>query len=328
MNRDKPMVIDAQSLQDFQSCHRRHRIAQDWMPRRWYPKSLFVHCLRHALLDLCNGKSPEEAANEHKTRLLELAADPGMDTIGSNPYTLAKDYCAMIDTIVRSEFRSLQPEIPKLEELPDIALMDGHSWKFSARKGTDGNLHRWVFWDSFSDERLTKELHGWHCFGDMALAKMPMLLHIVIIGRLHGGRPQSPWARGWRSDFMRKKIRFKKRDSSAFNAKFKKVYFADIPQQNPDEWVDCMWADDEAQSLIHKIRVKLPPDKVLADTKRQIVVESFNMSDLRTAHHLIPMSRGACDGWIPCPFQHVCFREDAGGSIEGLGIYKRKEKPQ
>jgi len=74
--------------------------------------------------------------------------------------------------------------------------------------------------------------------------------------------------------------------------------------------------------------VKLPGPSVLADTARQIMQEGRAMQELvlekgSTTYLALPMSRGACDNLIPCPFQPLCY-SSGNVQIEDLGLFQRR----
>ena len=329
------MLLDAASLTSLQSCPRRYLLERHWRAAKWQPKSLLYHCLRGAMEHLCRGGDAKAAADLARTRLLELAADPGMDTApGVNPYALALDFCAMIDTIVRSEWRSLQPEPPQLVEAEAVALCERHQWRVSARQDSASAtraLHRWVFWDSYSDAKLSAELHSWAVFGEVALAGVPMQLHIISVGRMVDGRMESPWAACVKHPKFPNVLRFGRRGTAkgkSFTNTFQRMRLSDMPQQSPDEWVDAMWRDGVAQQLRRSVQVQVPPPEACGDALRQVLAEADRMQAMAKMQYAEPpMSRAACDGgWTPCPFQVLCHRaEPVAAGLVGAEGFRRRE---
>jgi hypothetical protein len=317
------MILTAESLTAAQACQRKGALtAEGWRPQRWLPKALFTHLLRFAITKICQGERPEDMAAWAEGQMLELAASPGLEVV-ADPYTVAKDYAAMLHVIIRSQFRSLQPRVPVLHELPLYRLSASCYWRFNSLQDESGELHRWVVWEAMSDERLSRELHGWATFGDITLARAHLVLHVILIGRRpSGGRQESGWARCWSSSMG---IRFRRKTADAkssskrhkpnydFDPFWKKQWLSDMRGQSPDEWVDQMWRDGEAQELTRRLEVKRPAAAVCAETERQLAEESERLLFMQLESKpwwKLPMSRGACDSFAPCAFQSACYQPD------------------
>jgi hypothetical protein len=325
------MIIDASLLTSSQLCRRRYVLEMEqWVPLRWQPRSLLNHCLRIGIAELCLGLPAAEAAKTAQAELLEHAANPGMDTKrGVDPYTLAMDYCAMLQTVLRNEFRSLQPHIPQLHLLPNAPVSVNCEWRFTAQQDDKGMLHRWVFWDAYSEDRLSRELHSWFCFGDIAMAKAPMMLHVILLGRRgQSGRQESPWCRAYRlTSWPTLKVRFKRRGNRGFAEGWKPTWLADNPDLSADVWVDQLWLDGVAQTLTRRLNVTKPLEPLLRDARQQIAQESERIAflHLEQPHYLqLPMSRAACDLWVPCPFQALCHRADVVRDPADTGLYHKR----
>jgi hypothetical protein len=165
------------------------------------------------------------------------------------------------------------------------------------------------------------------------MARVPMMLHVVEIGRERKGRRASPWARAWTHPTAPKGLlpyRFRNKDGSKPNH-WNPVYLADDLNLDIDEWVEELWTEGQAQDLMRHVDVRVPSDSICSDTFSQIVAEAAAMRELladhdRTTFRRLPMSRGSCDGIVPCPWQDACYSESTLIQLDSLGIYTRRRK--
>jgi hypothetical protein len=318
------LTIDAHTLTLFQGCRRRFLLDHDYRAVLWRPHSLFSACLRAAILELSKGADVAETAIEARARFMQTAANPGMDAQGDT-YTLAKDYCCLLDTVLRAVAHE---GVPKLSEVPPTRLNSSLAWRFLSHIDDSGTLHRWITVDSWTEADLARELHGWYVFGDMAMAQALLTLHVIVIGQTRGGRRASLWARAWQHPSMPNlRIRFRRSEGQSFNG-WKPYRMADHPDVDPDAWVEQMYKEGAAQELMHTVKVKLPTADILSDTARQVMQEARAMQELAlergsTTWMALPMSRGVCDGLVPCPFQPVCYSSQVI-DIETLGLFQAR----
>jgi hypothetical protein len=316
------LTIDAHSLTLYQSCRRRFLLDHDYRPVLWRPHSLFNACLRAGILELSKGADVAETAIDARARFMQTAANPGMDARGDT-YTLAKDYCALLDTVLRAV---AYERVPKLSEVPPARLNSSIAWRFLSHADESGTLHRWITVDSWGEDDLARELHGWYVFGDMAMAQQPMVLHVIVVGQVRAGRRASLWARAWQHPSIPTlRIRFRRSEGQSFNG-WKPYRIADHHDVDADAWVEQMYKEGAAQELMRTVNVKLPGPDVLSDTARQVMTEARAMQELAlergsTTYLALPMSRGACDGLVPCPFQSVCYSTNISNPKD-LGLYQ------
>jgi hypothetical protein len=323
------LTIDAATIAEYQSCRRRFVLSHDYRPIKWRPKSLFDACLRAGIQMLSTGADAASVATDATSRFMQTAANPGMDMRG-NPYIVAKDYCAMLETVLRAIERT-RPA--KMSELPPTRFNSQVSWRFLSHADDTGTLHRWVTVSSWGEDDIARELHGWHVFGDMVMARAPMVLHVIEIGQIRTGRGiarrASLWARAWRHPTMASlRIRFRRNDGEGFQG-WQPYYLADHADADPAEWVDAMWKENAAQPLMHDINVRLPGAEVIEDTQRQILWEATGMREMArdrgsSTWMALPMSRASCDGMIPCPFQAACYQSEPI-DIETLNLFQSRE---
>jgi len=321
------MILDAASLTVLQACPRRFLLESDWIALRWRAKSLFDACLRIHIPAITNGTGADRAAADAKMRFLQAAANPGLDLpYGSDSYKIAKDYAVMLDTVLRA---ATKWNLPKLKDSPAVRLNSAVEWQPLAGVDDKGELHRFVTVDRWTEEDLARELHGWYVFGDVAATGKPMMIHAVEIGQMRGGRRASAWARGWKHPTMPNlKMHFARKDGSTFKG-WTPVYLADHADMDPEEWVELMHREGVAQGLVRHVGVEVPADGVQQDTIRQIMQEAARagvlISERRsTSWRAMPMSRGACDGLVPCPWQGACHAEVTDPATTGL--YQLKSK--
>ena len=97
------MILDARTLTTLQSCPRRFLLEADYEVLRWRPKALLDACLRRGIAAISNGADAGATTSMMKVEFMQVAANPGIEVAyGANPYVIAKDYCAMLDTVLRA----------------------------------------------------------------------------------------------------------------------------------------------------------------------------------------------------------------------------------
>jgi hypothetical protein len=320
------LILGAAALVSYQECRRRFLLQSDYLPTKYRAKSLFDNCLRGAIFALSNGSDPITLADDASSRFMQLAADPGLDLPAGNPYVLAKDYVAMLNTIVRSLAKLT---LLTIKQPPPEQLSADVQWRVRSWADDSGTLHRWITIDSWSDADLIREMHSWFSAGDMAATGAGMILHVIEIGQVrrvasrvakngtgrYGGngiypemRRASPWARGWRHPAIPQiqALRFKRPGGEGFTG-WEPIYLADS-RQNPDDWVEAMWKDGAAQALVHHLTVDALPEQARKDAVEHILAEASAMQSLAgTRWQSLPMSRNACDGLVPCSYCNACY---------------------
>lgn len=316
--------MDAHQIGEWQSCRRLWRLSSDYRRLRWPPKRLFDALLRQGILSISNGASAERVTIESRVQFMQSAANPGLD-ISTDPYRAAKDWCAMLDTILRALEKQGVPA--KLKEHPPVRLNSLTSWEPTAYLA-DSQLHRWITLDSWGENDLSRELHGWRVMGDIALTKLPMILHVIEIGQSRNGRRASSWVRAWKHPAMPSlQMRFKKKGGGEFQG-YKPHYLPDQRNGDPEAWVEQMFREGAAQELLHEIRVNVPPEPRCAEVSREVLAESAEMRTLsieKMGWRDLPMSRNYCDTFYSCPFQEVCY-SDGLVEIEKMGLYQSRER--
>lgn len=321
-----PFVIDANTLTEFQTCRRKFLLSRQWRSLRWVAKILFDTCLRWALVELSTGRKVEEVALEATTRFMNTAANPGLDIQGHDPYLIATDYCAMLETILHAFSRR---SLTKMSDHPTVTMGQELEWSFMSHLGEDGFLHRWISCDRMDSDRLAQEAHSWKCFGDIAAARLPMKLHVVEIGQMRDSRRHSPWARAYKHDYIRGKIKFIRKGNKSLQGEvWKPIYLADSEAYDAKAWVDIMEEEGVPDTLIHEIELTVPENQHLKEFRRHIRTEADQMQQWQSQvinPRAIPMSRSACDSPFPCSFQAVCYAPAVDVDIASLGIYKPRK---
>jgi len=329
------MVIDAYGVTTFQSCPRRWLLEQSWRVIRWRPKSLFDHVLRQAIFAISNGADPAAQRQAARTRFLSQAANPGLDVSeGTDSWAVANDYCGMLDTIIEAVSRLTLLGVRRLDGI-EIGT-SGMSWEPLAWADESGVLHRWITVDRFDDDVIAREAHGWYVFGDIAVADAPLTLHVVEIGQIRNGRRQSAWARAYKHPVIAHRYKFSRKNSKGHSTSLSDqwipIYYSDQPDPDPSTWVDLMAADALMPQLLHHIPIAQPSEAVRRDTLGQLGSLALQMSRLHGEREGAadgmkePMSRGACDGILPCPLQELCYRERPAEGIAELGVVQLRAR--
>lgn len=329
------ITLDAYSLDTFQRCPRRWLLEQSWRVLRWRPKSLFTACLREAIFAISNGAEAAAEIQSARTRFLSQAANPGLDVSeGTDSWVVANDYAGMLSTILTAIARTTLLTVSRVSEQIISPLA---SWLPLAWSDESGALHRWITVDHFDDGTLARECHGWYVFGDIVVVDAPLTLHVIEIGSQRNGRRVSPWVRAYKHPVIARRYKFQRKNSKGHGTSLSEqwipFYYTDQPQPDPVTWVDLMDADGITPTLLHHIPIAQPSEAVRRDTLGQLGQLTTRMTRLReerpgvTDGMLEPMSRGACDGWVPCAWQEACFRERPQEDIGGLGLYQLRATP-
>src|SRR5208282_2701036 len=271
------LTLDALSIGTYQSCRRRLLLEADYRVVRVRPKLLFDELLRGGVEALAGGADPVQVAASATARFMEQAADPGLDIPLGDPYRIVRDWCAMLDTVLRSVARG---PLPVLHAPPPRVLNASVSWRYSAWADDSGALHRWVTAAAWDDDALARELHSSWVVGDIVMARTPMVVHVVEIGSQRDGRRASPWARAWRNpDLPNTNFHFRTKNGHRIKG-WKAVYLADIAHPDLDAWVEQMWREGAAQPLLRTVDVRVPSEAACVDAERQVLLEALRMREL------------------------------------------------
>lgn len=318
-----PFLVDASMITEFQSCRRKFLLSRKWRPLRWKLKMLSDSCLRQGIVELGNGIPIEDVISNATTRLMNTGASPGLDVNGHDPYRMALDACAMLETILTTLSRR---PLEKLTPVPSKQIADGVEWVFLAHQDERGELHRTITVDRLDDDRLSQELHSWYVFGDVSVAKKPMHLHVIEIGQMRDGRRHSPWVRAWQHEYIANRIKFQRKGGKDLQGDaWKPVFLADSNTWKSSAWVDAMENEGVADTLLKEISVDVPRTDHIKACIRDIKVESQQMQEWLGSvlnPMAVPMSRAACDVPFTCQFQAACMNPIVDIDIESLGIFK------
>lgn len=311
------MNLNAEILSAYQRCKRKRALEREYRPTRWHPKLLLESVLRPAIGQISNGADVMITAENACSRLMEEAAHAGLDTL-HDPYTLAKDYCAIIKNVLEalSRMTLLVVRPGRVYQLGDTE----HCWKVSAYEDDSGTLHRWTFVDRWTVDAQYRELHSWHCFGDCAAAQAEMVLHIIEIGQHIKGHQYTDWARTYRHPAIPNKYRFRKLDGSRLETSWIPTWFQASEANDPKVWVDLMQADKI--ELLRHIPISAPHEIHIANFHREVESEARAMSEMGD-WRFVAMSRPACDIPYICPWQEVCYAPPGIIAVESIGGYNR-----
>jgi hypothetical protein len=294
------MLLTALSLASFQHCPRRWLLEQKYAPLRSRPIELFTRVLKNAIFELSSGRDKKEVSQRAQVRFLTACAKPGLET-PHDPYVLGQDYNAMLQTVIEAISRRT---LHVLKPGPVVEIAPGIRWECEAWADDSGLLHYWWMADRWDRDKLSKILHSWQVFGDMAAAHTPLVLHVVETGRVLKGHQNSPWSRAYAHPLLMGVFRFQCQDGSKLKGNWKPVYYQDSNANTPEKWVDLMETDHV--QLIHDINVREPLNEHVEDSIRQIRIEVERMKSVKPGWHLEPMQRNVCD-LPPCPWQGICY---------------------
>ena len=320
------MQLDGHLLHRWQSGRRRYAIERHYRLRRFHPKVLFSLCMSRAIYALSNSAPLDSTTITAVNRFIANARTPGLDVPrGTNTYTLAMDYCAVIRTVLdylhRTTLLSLHEKSATV-----IDPASNLSWRFLAYEDDSGQLHRWSFVDYIDIDEITRQGHSWEVVGDAVVAKAPMTLHLVSIGQVRNNRRNSPWCRAFKSPAIAGMFKFQRRDGTPVTDNWKPIYFADNTASNASAWVDAMLADNAVEPLIRHIPLTEPSPAHAQNFLRDVMYEHAQIlaSGVESDHFnpmSLPMCRAACDTPYTCPHQNVCY--DLETTLETCGLYDK-----
>lgn len=316
------IYLNGHTISQFQKCRRIHAISRTHRLYKWRPQSLAGACLRHAIFSLSSGEDPEKVGNQAVNYFMSNARSPGLDVVGTDVYTLAADYCAIIRNVL--EYLSRLTLLP-LREVSPISLTSTIYWQFLSHMDETGSLHRWKFVD-YIDSDITAELHSWEVFGDIAAADTPMTLHLVAIGQRKAQHQHSSWCKIYAHPKLQNVFRFQHKNKTKLEGEWKPIWFSGNSQNNPKQWVDNMLNDNAVDSLVRHIPVKEISKEHQDLFVRDAIAEGELMetiSKYKTDPRDLPMSRYACDHPFACPHQMFCY---TNSTLDNTGIYEMRDK--
>jgi hypothetical protein len=317
--------VDAAILHDKQTCLRKVCLNSQWRLTKHRPKSLFDMLLRRGILQLGNGLSVDRVAAEAKTTFLEKAANPGLDLLGGrDPYTAAKGWVSLLETVL---YGLSKTQIPVLHDPLPVKLTASIDYHFLSWADDSGQLHRFITVDQLDSDTLAREGHSWRTAGDICMARVPMVLHFIVIGRQQElGKFASAWSRIWRHPSPRLHVyKFAKPSGESWKA----VYRTET-DRSAAEWVEDAWSEGAILPLMQDILLEEPAEHIRLDTLSQITLEAdASRRVVAEDWRSLPMSRGACDLFTPCVWQNCCYGYNTNQTveIENIGLYTRRTVP-
>ena len=312
------MNLSAYQLSTFQRCKRRYAIERSYRTVRWHAKTLLERCLRDGIMRVSNGEDVIITSQEACARLLQEATHSGIESSTNSPYTLVRDYCSIIQTVLEAISRMV---LLTIKPGGVVALGDTeHHWQLSAFRDESGSLHRWVLVDKWNDDSMYKELQSWYCFGDCAAAQVGMTLHVIEIGRQTHGHQHTDWARSFKHPAIHNKYRFRKVDGDPLEKSWTPVWYQDSERNNAKAWVDLMDADK--LKLIHHVEISEPSKGHIKEFYAEVEYEAEAMLSAGDWQSL-PRSRPACNLPYTCPWQSACYTPAGLVDIDKLGGYSR-----
>jgi hypothetical protein len=327
------LTITATDLRAWQTCRRRWLLERHWRVVRWRPASLFRSCLREGVFQLSNAAEIATVRSNARTRFLSEAANPGLDVMTGDPWTVAQDWAGMLGVVLTALSRLVLLTVTRTSP---VELATGSQAAFLPLSWPDdsGTLHRWLTADAWDADALAREAHSWHTLADMVMLDAPMMLHVVEIGQQRSGRRHSPWARCYKHPVIAGMHRFQRPDGKGGWRKlsgdqWKPLWYADQTRPDADAWCDLMDADHVTPSLLHHISIQQPSRAASARIRAEIALVSQEMALAAATHTTpaapmaMPMARAACDPvGGPCPWQWACFADDySQQGVAASGLY-------
>jgi hypothetical protein len=281
---------------------------------------LFDTLLRRGILQLSASRPIAKIVLEARTAFLEKAANPGLDLLnGRSPYDCAMGWVGLLETVLYGLART---QIPVLHDPLPAKINGSIEYKFLSWADDSGQLHRWITVDQLDQDTLAREGHSWRTAGDICMARVPMMLHFIVIGRQQElGKFTSAWSRKWRHPSPRLHVyKFYKPKGESWKALYR--LDTDIPAE---EWVYDGWQENAIQPLLQDILLEEPPENIRLDTLAQITLEACEARKaIADDWRSLPMSRGSCDLFTPCIWQSACYSKQVV-EIDTIGLYSRRK---
>lgn len=320
--------LDGHKLSTWQRGRRLYAIESQYRYLPWHPRNLFASVMRRAIFAQSSGVPRTQVTLDAIQQFIARAKQPGLDTpYGSDNYTIAMDWCAMIRTILAYLERITLVVVDEIKPIPvshayvpDIDIR----WSFLAHADEGGMLHRWVFVDRIDEDTVLKELHKWEVIGDIIVHESPMMLHFVAVGQMINGRRYSPWCRAYLNPVIAGQIRFGKKKGQ-LSENWKPIFFADNPNNNPDHWLDQMIEDEAHEPLMLHKTVGQPDQSHVDNFYRDLRYEARQILNAESSPEFtdplaLPMCRVSCDVPFVCPHQTVCYSLKT--TFENSGLYE------
>ncbi len=247
--------------------------------------------IRALYLALDEGLTGGDAEN----KLMELAANPGLDLEGADVYALAKHYAALAATLTTY-----------LRDTPWVKTQPVQNWTTQCYDSGQ-ELRRVVLVDRWNDQRKMSEIRSWRTVAETSMLNRPMLINFIVIGSTIEGRRVSPWTRTVAHP-VSKQIRFAKKSHKidGFAASWVPVWRENW-EGSTLEWLAGMQKDGVFTELVHSVRVPVSP-------RRDDIVRDINrISDaIASLPRNPPMTRSACYQRTPCRYVDVCHSPKGG----------------
>jgi len=297
------MTLHPGPLSAFQRCPRAWMQNNAQPAHRWRPKTLFLRVIRKAILGISNKQVISAASDTAVSEFLEAAANPGLE-VPEAPFTIARDFASMLRTVLA---RIHACSLPPLKAGPVIILTPGLKWATASLIAeSTGTLHSWITVDYLTDDSLARLLHSWYVFGDCAATALPMILHVIEIGRMSGGHQHSPWCRCFRHPAIAHRFAFQQKGGKPLKGDWKPVWFQDSIRNDPKTWIEIM--DRDGVRALKDVPVRTVSADHAQQFRDQMVIEAAAMTALEGKDWRdVPMRRTSCD-MPPCTWQRECYQ--------------------
>jgi hypothetical protein len=293
-------VKTANLLTGFELCSRKGYWMQQWHRHKMQPNDMLRRALTLALTT--ERKDFGELAGE---TIMELGANPGMDTTTHKIYDAVVHHAALADVLVSA----IRQPVGLPWGIPPPESLKGLEWTSSALIEPSGErLRSLVLASSWNDDRQIAEKRSWHALGEASVYNLPMTMIVLVLGRHLGGRRHGAWTRGFLHPFS-KELRFRKRNKSSyesFNDKWEQIWREDHAEIPVGKWLGAMMHDNVLHEICFRIEIARPDPVV-----RKRILEMAARKIERLSRWMIPPepSLSVCDR-PPCPFRGCCWSEE------------------
>lgn len=299
-------------LMDYEICARK-AFYRFWRRQKIRP----VLALTEAIKSVLTASQCEDGAwgDMAGSKLLELAASPGLDADSATLYACAMNYATLADILVSAIRKPadkawLIPEPIGKYESPCLMSPEGDK------------LRRLVVVSNWNDSRHFSECRNWRTMYPMAAYSLPMTLVILIIGNERNGRRHSHWTKALRHVSGHFDVRFRRRvgnTSGGFRDSWTEIWREDHEEISREKWLNGLLKDDVMRDICMTAEMPaLPPNQRqhyldLAERKLEIIEKTKEKPMLQLTGCHFPM---------PCPFSGVCHSIPEKGPSAALGFVR------
>lgn len=306
---DSPTLLTA-----LETCPRKAFLSHLWRRNKLKPVETLRESL-HACLTAPNHPDDATWGDAAGSKVLDLAASPGLDAASETLYSCAMNIACLSDLIVSV----LRKEPDKAWLIPEPV----QHWTSACLMAPEGNvLRRLAIVSHWTDDRHYNECRSWYTVGELAAYGLPMQLVVLVIGHERNGRRHSHWTKALRHTIGKDNIRFRRRvgnTSGGFKDSWTEIFREDHDEISRETWLTAMLKDDVLKDLC--FRVDMP---ALTKEQRKLYgdLAKRKLDSIEKMKAKPPLQLSGCDYPVKCQFLQCCHGGTERDPSEKLGFVR------